>query len=306
MTLLFDAMTIRFDGYVMLLLPAAALAVMIYNMLRGGKRSWVFIMGGVTILLFLLVYVLPIADLHHVQSAAQASDVKTVEGLISNHSRVTEERFTGTSRGMGVSTTHNYRTVTTESFYVGQTWFWFEVYGFPSEASFTNSGDPPITLKNGQRVRVSYFDDPWYDQARITKMVMLDGGKVSGAVASVTPSARRAKTADTASLAPSSDKSFEVFWQRFSQAAARGDSGGIKVLTRFPLLFAGTPLDAARFDSIWMGIFPEPIRPCFGTATPMKDGDAWSVSCGAYVYVFNKSAAGWQFTDFTADPEAEQ
>lgn len=55
-----------------------------------------------------------------------------------------------------------------------------------------------------------------------------------------------------------------------------------------------------------MGIFPAPLRACFATAAPMKDGDAWTVGCGAYVYVFNKGAAGWQLTDFAADPEAEE
>jgi len=55
-----------------------------------------------------------------------------------------------------------------------------------------------------------------------------------------------------------------------------------------------------------VGFFPEPLRPCFGPACPVRVGDAWSVSCGAFVYVFEKTAPGWQLASFTADPEALQ
>lgn len=288
MKTLFDATTVSFSHYEMLLLPGAALLVTVFIVLRDGARKWQFIMAGVTVLLLLLTFVLPLADHEHVQNAARSAGIKTVEGVISNHSRVTERRFTGTSRGVGVTTTHNYRTVTTESFHVGTVWFWFDVNGFPSSASFTNAGDPPLALKDGMRARVSYFEDGWYDgQRRIVKLALSDGGA--------------ARVAPARSL----DPGFGAFWQRFSAAASKGDEAGVKALTRFPFLFAGTPLDAGRFDSIWMGIFPEPNRPCFAAATPVRDGDAMSVSCGVYVYVFEKGADGWKLASFTADPEAE-
>ncbi|MBO9576425.1 MAG: hypothetical protein J7494_11850 [Sphingobium sp.] len=300
MKTLFDATTLSFSQYEMLLLPGAALLATIFAVARGTARKWHFILGGVTLLLFLLAFVLPVADYHHVQSAARAAGIETVEGVISDHSRVTERRFTGTSRGVGVTTTHNYRTVTTESFHVGTVWFWFDVGGFPSTASFTNAGDPPWRLANGQRVRIRYFEDPWYQgQRRITKIEAAEARWQAGAAADP-------KTKPVRGDAAAGDPQFQAFWSRFSAAAAKGDAAAVKALTRFPFLFAGTPLDAGRFDSIWMGIFPAPNRPCFASAQPVKDGDAWSVSCGVYVYVFEKGADGWKLASFTADPEAEQ
>jgi hypothetical protein len=135
------------------------------------------------------------------------------------------------------------------------------------------------------RARVTWFNDGWNgDETRILRFELLEDG--AGADAAL--------PAD-----------FAAFWRRFSAAAAGGDEAGVKALTRFPFLFAGTPLDAGRFDSIWMGIFPPPHRACFAQATPLKDGDAWSVSCGAYVYVFEAGADGWKLASFTPDPEAE-
>ena len=299
MKTLFDATTLSFSQYELLLFPGVALLVTIVVVLRGAARKWHFIMGGVTLLLLLIAFVLPVMDFHHVQAAARAPEIKTVEGQISNHSRVTERRFTGTSRGVGVTTTHNYRTVTTESFHAGNVWFWFDVGGFPSTASFTNAGDPPWGLANGQRVRIRYFEDPWYQgQRRIVRIEAAPAAWQPGASGTVTG----AKPVRSVTQPIAAD--FQPFWQRFSTAAAKGDAAGVKALTRFPFLFAGTPLDAERFDSIWMGIFPVPNRPCFSSAQPVPDGDAWSVSCGVYVYVFEKGADGWKLASFTADPEA--
>jgi hypothetical protein len=299
MKTLFDAATVPFAQYEMLLFPGVTLLVTIVVIARGGARKWRFILPGVTLLLFLLTFVLPLADHHHVQSAAASADIKTVEGVISDHSRVTERRFMGTSHGVGVTTSHNYRTVTTESFHVGQTWFWFEVGGFPSGASFANAGDPPWGLVDGQRVRIRYFEDPWYQGQK--RIVRIEAGETRWVVGKVVdPKVKPVRGAASA------DADFDAFWVRFSAAASKGDQAGVKALTRFPFLFAGTPLDAGRFDSIWAGIFPAPNRPCFASAVPARDGDAMSVSCGVYVYVFEKGADGWKLATFTADPEAEE
>lgn len=309
MTLIFDAATVQFASYWGLLLPAATLAVMLFVLLRGGPRKWVFLLGGVTIFLFLIAFVLPVADFHHVKAALTDGSAKTVEGVISMHERKTTKTWTGSSRGAGISSYNSYTTNTSEQFYVGQQWFWLRVGGMPSNASFTNAGDPPVSLRNGMRVRVTWFDDPWNgDETRILKLEIDE--KAAAALPPEPVTAAAATGASAAAATPASSAKlpadFEAFWKRFSAAAAAGDAAGVKALTRFPFQFAGTPLDATRFDNIWMGIFPPPLRSCFSTAVPAKDGDAWSVSCGAYVYLFNKSADGWQLTDFTADPEALQ
>jgi hypothetical protein len=306
MTLVFDTASAQFNSYWGLLLPAATLAVMAVAFLRGGQRKWVFIMGGVTVFLFLVAFVLPVADFHHVKAALTDGSARTVEGVISMHERKTVKTWTGSGGGVGVSTYNRYRSDTSEQFYIGNQWFWLRVDGMPSGASFTNAGDPPVVLRDGMRARVTWFEDPWNgDETRILKLEIDEKSALAAApvrpavMAGVAPVAAAASTA----VLPAD---FAAFWKRFSTAAAAGDKAGVKALTRFPFLFAGTPLDADRFDSIWMGVFPAPLRSCFGTATPVKDGDAWTVGCGAYVYVFNKGSAGWQLTDFTADPEAQE
>jgi hypothetical protein len=310
MTLVFDAATVPFSGYIMLLVPAATLLVMFYNLVRGGQRKWVFIMGGVTVFLFLMFFVLPLADFYHVKAALADGSARTVDGIISMHKRETTKRWTGSARGVGVTSYSSYTTSTSEQFYVGQQWFWLRVGGMPSNASFTNAKDPPLPLRDGTRVRVTFFEDPWNgNETRILRLEIDEvsarraaAGALNVAVAAASEAAPAAQSA--AASPPFLPADFNAFWKRFSAAAASGDSAGVKALTRFPFLFAGTELDATRFDGIWMGIFPTPLRPCFGTASPIKDGESFSVSCGPYVYVFNKGAKGWQFTDFAADPEA--
>lgn len=288
MKTVFDGSSLPFAQFTDLVFPAIALLVTVFLVQRGHARKWQFIMGGVTLLLFGLVFVLPLADHHHVQAAIKGPEKKVVEGRISGFKHQRERRFTGTSQGVGVTSSHRYTTVTTEQFFIGKTWFWYEIAGFPSRASFTNAGDPPLALKDGMRVRAVYFEDPRYDGQR--RIVTLDFAESAAARAAPVKSA---------------DPGFDAFWARFSAAAAKGDASGVKAHTRFPFLFVGTPLDAARFDSVWMGIFPAPNRPCFAAATPVRDGDAMSVSCGVYVYVFEKAADGWKLVSFTADPEAE-
>ena len=303
MTTVFDAARVPFDQYGMLLFPAAALLAAIVAFLRGAARKWRFILIGLTLFLFLLCFVLPVADYHHVRAALSDGSARTVEGAISMHKRETVKRWTGSSRGVGISSFNSYSSTTSEEFFVGRQWFWLRVGGFPSGASFTNAGDPPLPLRDGTRVRVTWFADPW--NGGETRILKFEIDERSAKLAEARPAtanvatATRATPVSAATLPPD----FEAFWKRFSAAASGGDREGVKALTRFPFLFAGTPLDAARFDSIWMGIFPEPLRPCFATAEPVRDGESWSVSCGAYVYVFGKGEAGWQLTDFAADPE---
>jgi hypothetical protein len=311
MTVVFDTAQVPFDQYGMLILPAVTLALMIHNLRRGGRRKWVIILGGVTVFLFLLVFVLPLADYYHVRAALTNGSTRTVEGIISQHERATTKRWKGSARGVGVSSVDRYTTTTSEQFFVGKQWFWLRVGDFPSGASFTNAKDPPQPLKDGTRVRVTWFEDPWNGgETRILRFEVDEASAAAAARRGPAVAASAGVIAKAASAAPSPaaelPADFAAFWQRFSAAAAKGDRDGVKALTRFPFLFAGTPLEDDRFDTIWMGIFPEPLRPCFGTASPVRDGEAWSVSCGAYVYVFEKSAPGWQLASFTADPEALQ
>lgn len=285
MTPVFDASTMVFDDYWGLAFPAVALLVTLYMIHRRARRLWLWVGAAMTVLLFLGTFVLPLADHKHVLAAAASAEAITVEGPIRGHRRETYRRFEGTSRGVGVTTTHRYRTVTTEEFWIGDKWFWFEVNGYPSRASFTNAGDPPLPLRDGTWAKATYFTDPWYqDQARIVRLSLRG-------------------IAATDARADKPDADFAAFWTGFTDAVTRGDASAARKLTRFPFLFAGTPLDAARFDAVWAGLFPPSLRSCLAQATPLRDGESWTVSCGVYVYVFEKGSDGWRFASFAADPE---
>lgn len=300
MQLIFDASTQVFDAWWQAIFPVAALVGTIYAFVREA-RTWVR-WGGValTFLMFYVAIVGPIIDLQHVQTVMREGRTKTVEGPISMHSRVTTKRWSGDSKGVGITTTRRYTTSTSEQFFVGKQWFWLRVDGYGSNASFTNSANPPVLLRDGMMAKVTWFEDSWNDNE--TRIVRLELGPEPGGLSGAAHIGKTRRVPLAAGA--SSDREFSAFWQRFSKAAAAGDKRGVATLTRFPFLFAGTPMDRERFDSIWMGIFPEPLRSCFSTAIPMRDGGAMSVSCGAYVYVFEKDASGWRLASFTAEGEA--
>lgn len=146
MTLAFDTATVQFGGYILLLLPAATLLVTFYNILRSRQRKWAIIMGGVTVFLFLVTFVLPLADFYHAKAALTNGSARTVEGIISQHERKTTRTWQGSTRGAGVTSYNRYTTSTSEQFYVGRQWFWLRVGGMPSNATFTNAQEPPLPV----------------------------------------------------------------------------------------------------------------------------------------------------------------
>lgn len=287
MRVIFDTAAQPFDQYQMLVLPGAAMVVTLALFARSRGRRTLWIGGGITLLLFLLTFVLPLADHHHMQALARSPDVRTVEGPISVHSRRTYRVWLGSSRGVGVGTSNSYRTQTDEQFYIGPQWFAFTVGDYPSTASFTNIGDPPVKLADGMWAKASFIADPWYqDELRIVRLSLGEPDAAERGAAS-------------------GDPAFAGFWTKFAAALERQDQAGVRALTRFPFLFAGSAIGADRFETIWMALFvPPTLRQCLARAMPARDGEAMSVGCGAYVYVFERGAGGWRFAAFTADPEA--
>lgn len=272
--------------------PVLILAVLAYTLMRTTTRGWQWILRITLVVIGLLGIGGPIVDHLRVRAALTQGSASSVEGVISAHKRETIRRWSGRSTGVGITSTDRYTSTTIEQFYVGNQWFWLRVNGYPSQTSFTNSGDPHLAIRDGMRARVMWFNDPWYsDETRILRFEIADDALAK---------------ADRAPAQEGLPDDFKAFWQRFSQAAAAGDANGVKALTRFPFLFEGTPLDAERFENIWAGIFPVPLRSCFGSAKPVRDGEAWSVSCGVYVYIFENGAGGWRLASFTADPEAAE
>jgi len=84
-------------------------------------------------------------------------------------------------------------------------------------------------------------------------------------------------------------------------AAGRGDAATIKAMTRFPLMFAGAPLGADRFETLWMGLFNPLNRACLAKAKPVAEGEAMEAFCNGTIFLFARDAKGWRFTEIGAD-----
>lgn len=228
--------------------------------------------------------------------------METKEGVVSGHRRWTERRFTGSSKGVGVTSTHHYTRTTYETFYVGDRFFSFIAGGYPSGASFTNSADPPVTIKDGMRARVVYFADSWNDDD--LRIVRLELGPGNGGIATspqvVVPPSGRSTNGDGRVL----PADFAAFRAQFGDAVRKGDAASAKEMVNFPFLFGGHRIEADEFDSLWMSLFSEPLRPCLATAKAVVEGDRYRLFCGPYGYYFGRTKAGWKLIEFGADGEA--
>lgn len=290
----FDAAAVPFDYLIGSLFPLGALAVTVWLYKTGTKRLYWKIGLGVTILFLAVAVIFPWLDYRRVQERVASGAVETTEGVVSVHRRWTERRFTGSSKGVGVTSTHRYTTTTYEYFYVGGRFFSFIVGGYPSGASFTNSADPPVAIEDGMRAKVTYFADDWNDgQLRIVKLA-LGSGNVRSSPTDPPP------TVPNAVLPPD----LAVFLKRFGKALAAGNADATKEMVNFPFLFGGHTLDVDEFDSLWMSVFSKPLRPCITEGNMIAEDDRFVQFCGPYSYYFGRTKTGWKLMEFGADGEA--
>jgi len=298
----FDAAAVPFDFLIGSLFPLGALAVAVWLYKTGTKRLYWKIGLGVSILFLAVAVIFPWLDYRRVQERVASGAVEVKEGMVSGHRRWTERRFTGSTKGVGVTSAHHYTTTTYETFYIGDRWFTFIVGGYPSGASFTNSADPPVEIKDGMRARATFFADDWNDDG--LRIVRLELGPGEGALVAgpqvVVPASGKSAEAGASPL-PSD---FAAFRARFGAAVAKGDAAATKELVNFPFLFGGHTLEADEFDSLWMSLFSEPLRPCLATAKPVAEGDRYTLFCGPYGYYFGRTKTGWKLMEFGADGEA--
>lgn len=294
MKLVHDAAGTAFDPWLLLLFSLGGLLLTLWLWKSAGRGAWKWA-AIFTLLLALLTVALPFADHARVQARAKAGDIVTAEGPVSGHKRWSERRWAGSSRGVGVTSFDRYDTTTYEYFYVGETPFTFIVNGYPSQASFTNSADPPVAIRDGMWAKAAYFADDWYDsERRITRLEL--GPPRGGGPAMLHPAA----APDLGGL----PDDFAAFRRAFGDAIAREDQASVKALIAFPFAFEGHRLEADEFDSLWMSLFSPPQRPCLTTAKPIREGDRFVLFCGPYGYYFGKTAAGWRLIEFGADGEA--
>lgn len=295
----YDAGVVSFDFLIPSLFPLVALAVTVWLFKTGTKRVYWKIGLGVALLLAVVAVILPWIDHRRVQAKLAAGEVQTIEGIVSQHKRWKERRFDGTSKGVGVTSTSRYTTTTYEYFYVGDRFFSYVVAG---GASFTNSGDPPVDIRDGMRARVTYFPDDWNDgELRIVKLALGPGdGTAPMQTAVVVPPSGKSVGKGSSNLPPD----FAAFRTRFGAAVGKGDAASTKAMVNFPFLFGGHTLEADEFDSLWMSLFSEPLRPCLATGKPIAEDGRYVLFCGPYGYYFGRTPAGWKLIEFGADGEA--
>ena len=87
---------------------------------------------------------------------------------------------------------------------------------------------------------------------------------------------------------------FAPFWSEFSAAAKAGDKAKVRALAKLPF-----PGNDASFDSIWKDVFTSKARACLGKGKPIWDkvGKNHVIFCGEVGFYFEKTDAGWRFTD---------
>ncbi len=277
MRTVFDIANTRYEEWVFFAIPLALLALAAIGRWRSREGRWskvLLVFAGATFLIMLI----PLWDYHALKRVvAEGRDIKVAEGIVSN--AWTEERREARRQG-----DIGYRYRTWEGFTVDGVDFGYWRGFQPSGASFSNKDKPPVPIENGMRARVTYHEQ--WDDKRILKLELgpgTGGGAAPGALGAI------------ASFAPD--------WTRFATAAATGDAATVKALTRFPFLFENQELGSDRFDSIWMGLFTPAVRQCMGTAQPQPEDERFAVFCAPYVFYFDKTNAGWRFSEFTADPE---
>ena len=295
----FDASTVSFDFLIPVLVPLSAFAVTIWLYKSSSKRTYWKIGVGITILFVAVALVFPWLDYHRVQHRLASGAVETKMGYVSGHRRWTERRFTGSSKGVGVTSTHRYTTTTYETFYIGDRFFSFIAGGYPSGASFTNSADPPVNIEDGMLARATYFADNWNDGG--LRIVRLELGRPPPDPI-VPMIVERVNRSD---LHPE----FTDLLFRLEAAVKKGDAVALRTMVEFPFRFGGHTLEANDFDTLSMSLFSGPLRQCLVTGTVRRFTEkvgqqSHSLSFGTYFYGFIRTPAGWKLMEFGADGEA--
>jgi len=295
----FDAATVPFDFLIGSLFSLGALAVTVWLYKTGAKRLYWKIGLGVTILFLAVAVIFPWLDYRRVQERVASGAVEVKEGVVSGHRRWTERRFTGSSKGVGVTSTHHYTTTTYETFYIGDRWFSFIVGGYPSGASFTNSADPPVNIEDGMRARATFFADDWNDDDLRIVRLELGSPPPSPIVPAVVVRIDRGDL----------PREFAALLSRFEAAVMKNDAASLRTMVEFPFRFAGHTLEADEFDTLSMSLLSGPLKYCLATgsiiSTSLKVGQqSYSLSCGPQFYGFIRTPAGWKLMEFGADGEA--
>lgn len=126
---------------------------------------------------------LSVWDHHRLRVALHEGSVRVAEGVLQSHTVQHRAHYNFSSK--------RYDRSIAESFYVGPVAFGFIRDG--SVAGFTNSGDRPLALVNGETLRLHYVEDAPGDFAsrRIVRLERRRGGHPAAASPWVGPTAAR-------------------------------------------------------------------------------------------------------------------
>jgi hypothetical protein len=93
------------------------------------------------------------------------------------------------------------------------------------------------------------------------------------------------------------DPAFRGFFERFREAVTLDDREGVAAMTRLPIFLNGRKRDADGFRAEFDWLFTSVEKACFASETPVPENDVYSLFCGDLIFVFQKVAGVYRFTD---------
>jgi hypothetical protein len=106
---------------------------------------------------------------------------------------------------------------------------------------------------------------------------------------------------DPSGASAQADRRFDAFLAKFKDALAKGDKESVASMTKLPFLFESKERDRAGFIKIFDGLFTAPVKKCFVTAKPVKEGDLYDIFCAKKIFYFGIIGGEYKFTEFAVD-----
>ena len=93
------------------------------------------------------------------------------------------------------------------------------------------------------------------------------------------------------------DEAGVQFWTKFKTAVAKNDKEATASMTLLPFLFQSRELTKPAFIQKFDTIFTVRVKRCFAKAALVKEGDGFEVFCGQQIFLFEKVAGVYKFTE---------
>lgn len=93
------------------------------------------------------------------------------------------------------------------------------------------------------------------------------------------------------------DPGFDAFYAKFCDALKKNDKAAIASMTKLPYQFNEKKLNKQEFIAKCEQIFSKKTRDCLVKQKPVQDKTYFSAFCGDDIYLFEKTKAGYFFTE---------